>query len=87
MPDPQKKMWFAPKTFGYGAGLPISWEGWALIAGLLAWIIGLQVLSRLYLQGQERTLARAAGVLAIVPFILVARARTEGGWRWRNGRE
>ena len=23
------KPWFAPKRFGYGAGLPIAWQGWA----------------------------------------------------------
>ena len=22
--------WFAPKRYGYGAGAPISWQGWAL---------------------------------------------------------
>ncbi len=25
------KMWFSHKHFGYGAGLPISWEGWMVI--------------------------------------------------------
>ena len=28
--------WFAPKRFGYGAGLPIAWQGWALIIGRLS---------------------------------------------------
>ena len=28
--------WFAPKRFGYGAGLPIAWQGWALLAGYIA---------------------------------------------------
>ena len=22
--------WFAPKRYGFGSGLPISWQGWAL---------------------------------------------------------
>ena len=22
--------WFAPKRYGYGAGMPISWQGWAI---------------------------------------------------------
>ena len=26
--------WFAPKRYGYGAGLPIAWQGWAVIVGL-----------------------------------------------------
>jgi hypothetical protein len=28
--------WFAPKRFGYGAGPPIAWQGWALILGFCA---------------------------------------------------
>ena len=23
--------WFAPKRFGYGAGMPIAWQGWMMI--------------------------------------------------------
>jgi hypothetical protein len=29
--------WFAPKRYGYGAGLPISWQGWALTIAFLAY--------------------------------------------------
>ena len=25
--------WFAPKRYGYGSGLPISWQGWAVLLG------------------------------------------------------
>ena len=28
--------WFAPKRYGYGAGLPISWQGWAITLGFVA---------------------------------------------------
>lgn len=35
--------WFAPKRYGYGAGLPISWHGWALTIGFLALVIGLSL--------------------------------------------
>ena len=27
--------WFAPKRYGYGSGLPISWQGWAVLVGFL----------------------------------------------------
>ena len=27
--------WFQPKRFGYGAGWPIAWQGWALRGGYL----------------------------------------------------
>ncbi|WP_243403462.1 MULTISPECIES: hypothetical protein [Bacteria] len=32
--------WFAPKRFGYGAGLPIAWQGWAVLVAYLAVVIG-----------------------------------------------
>ena len=28
------KIWFGPKTIGYGWG-PVSWEGWLLVAGIV----------------------------------------------------
>ena len=31
--------WFAPKRFGYGAGWPIAWQGWALVGGYLALVL------------------------------------------------
>lgn len=32
--------WFAPKRLGYGAGLPIAWQGWLLLGGHVAVILG-----------------------------------------------
>ena len=28
--------WFAPKRYGFGAGLPIAWQGWAVTIGFIA---------------------------------------------------
>lgn len=74
------KPWFRQKSFGYGAGLPIAWQGWALLAFHVALILGLA------LALQHKTIAMAAAILvaAILPLPLYA-ARTEGGWRWRWG--
>jgi hypothetical protein len=33
--------WFAPKRFGVGPGVPISWQGWALTIGFIAIVVGL----------------------------------------------
>ena len=88
MSDSGKKMWFAPKTYGYGASLPIRWEGWALLACFVAAVTAWSILSRLYFTGSERTVIHVGGiVLLLIPFVLIVRARTEGGWRWRNGDE
>ena len=31
--------WFAPKRYGYGAGLPITWQGWAIVLGYAGLVI------------------------------------------------
>lgn len=73
--------WFAPKIFGYGAGLPIRWQGWALLLGH-----GAVILPGIFLF-QDRPAVTLAWVLltAFLPMPLYA-AKTRGGWRWRWGR-
>ena len=74
--------WFRAKRYGYGAGLPIAWQGWFLLALHIALILGLALLFR------DRPLVLAVIVVAaaLVPMPIYA-ARTEGGWRWRWGND
>ena len=72
--------WFAPKRYGYGAGLPVAWQGGLVMATFLAAIIG----AGIFLQGDR--LAQAAIVLPATALLLLVAARTtRGGWRWRWG--
>jgi len=74
--------WFAPKRYGYGAGLPISWQGWALTAAFLV-IAGL--CARMF---RDRLLITLAIMVPVTCVFLVITARTtRGGWRWRWGEE
>jgi hypothetical protein len=72
--------WFAPKRFGYGAGLPISWQGWVLTLGFVA----LAVLGSLLI---PYSWIGAASVLVMLTagFLLITARTTKGGWRWRWG--
>ena len=36
--------WFAPKRYGVGAGLPISWQGWLVSAVFMVVIISAAIL-------------------------------------------
>lgn len=84
----EHKPWFRAKTIGYGAGLPIAWQGWAVIVVFALAIVGSMLASDLFLEGWPRTAAKAAGVLvSILIFSVIVRRRTEGGWRWRTGEE
>jgi len=42
------RYWFRPKRYGYGA-TPVTWEGWALVAGFVVIVAG----SRFLLMGAE----------------------------------
>ena len=76
------RAWFAPKTIGYGAGLPIAWEGWALLIGYLVIVLALTWLA-------ERSLLVFLSLFTTLTFAfaLIVRKTTRGGWRWRSGKE
>ena len=38
--------WFAAKRYGYGSGLPIAWQGWAILLGYVALIASAALLIR-----------------------------------------
>lgn len=74
--------WFAPKRFGYGAGLPISWQGWAVLFGYILSVIAVVLL----LRGRPLQLV-AAAIPLTVAFLVISARTTKGGWRWRWGDE
>lgn len=76
--------WFAPKRLAYGAGLPIAWQGWALIGAYIAFMAGWGgAIERNNWIGWA---IWAIGVIAATAVLLVvAEKRTRGGWRYRDG--
>ena len=76
----REEYWFRPKRYGLGAGLPIHWKGWLLLA---LWIIAIVPLSLLF------ALRPAIGVpnllIVTIAFAWISWRKTQGGWRWRWG--
>jgi hypothetical protein len=72
--------WFAPKRFGIGAGLPIAWQGWAVLA---AYIL-LLYLAAHWLNPPSLAFWSAVALLTGL-FVWIAFLITKGGWRWRQG--
>lgn len=76
--------WFPPKRYGYGAGLPFAWQGWVVLGGYIAALLGLGWV----IETQRGVLQVGAILLALLltaALILITRRRTRGGWRWRWG--
>lgn len=78
------KPWFAPKTFGYGSGLPIAWQGWVMLAVHLLAIAGAIYLARTHFGHRPPLVIAVALAISLAPAPLYA-AKTQGGWHWRSG--
>jgi hypothetical protein len=74
--------WFAPKRYGYGSGLPIAWQGWALLAAYF-----IVILAASFLIARHPFAYAAILFVATALFIAIVAARTRGGWRWRSGED
>ena len=73
--------WWAPKRYGYGAGLPIAWQGWVVT---LIYCVAITLSAWLILP--RSIFAFVAIVLsATAALIIICARKTRGGWRWRWG--
>ena len=74
--------WFAPKRFGYGAGFPIAWRGWAVFFFYCV----LLYLATQYLDPPSSRFWFAVAILTAL-CVLIAYFTTRGGWRFRQGED
>jgi hypothetical protein len=75
-----KDPWFRPRRYGWGAGWPRAWQGWAVLGGFLVLFTWA---TRLYPQAPVP--AVLIGALSLGLLFLAVIRRTEGGVRWRWG--
>jgi len=74
--------WFAAKRYGYGASLPISWQGWVVMIAFLA-----VAFASAYFFALRPLILFAILVPAIVALLVITARTTRGGWRWRWGED
>lgn len=75
------KAWFAPKRYGYGSGLPIAWQGWAVSAAYSLAVVG----GAWLILPLSRAAFVAIVLTATAALLIVCAQKTRGGWRWRWG--
>ena len=78
--------WFPPKRYGYGAGLPFTWQGWVLLASYLVLVIGI-ALGVATAEPPVQWGGAAEILAATALLVVVISRRTRGGFRWRWGEE
>lgn len=73
--------WFLPTRYGYGAGRPIRWQGWAVLGVYLLAVVSAALLLL------ERTPVVFWAILFVATGALLplCASKTRGGWRWRWG--
>ena len=81
------RYWFRQKKLGYGA-TPSTWQGWVLTIASSAALFAVVLTGPAIRDNVLRALWMILGAAAIVvPSTLLAYIKTEGGWRWRSGRD
>ena len=85
--------WFKPKTHGYGASAA-NWKGWAatFVFLLLELVLAFVFLIRPMTAGGAFStrlfvIWLVLTIVATVAFVWVAKAKTDGEWKWRWGEE
>ncbi len=73
--------WFAPKRYGYGAGPPIAWQGWAATLAYVLLVVG----AAFGVLPYSVPAFVAIMVGATAAFLLIVYRKTRNGWRWRWG--
>jgi hypothetical protein len=74
--------WFRAREYGYGAGFPINWKGWALMIAFLVAIFGGQWLIIRFVPQHDWAIAVGLGVVFIGgPLVWLIWRKTEGHWR------
>jgi hypothetical protein len=74
--------WFRARKYGYGSGLPIRWQGWAVLIGYVLVAVGSCFLILRTIAGFVLVLGGATALL-----FKICASRTRGGWRWRWGED
>jgi len=75
------KPWFRVKRYGFGAGLPCSWEGWALLIGFLVIVVS----SAIVLVGRNPMLHLGVVLASTAILVVVSWRKSDGPWKWRWG--
>ena len=76
-----KQYWFPAKTYGWGWGLPATWQGWLVLAVYLAGVVAISLL----LNPAKQPGLFSGAVLALSLLLVLVCWKTGEPPRWRWG--
>jgi hypothetical protein len=79
----EKTYWFPAKRYGWGWGLPATWQGWLVLQIFVA----IQAAGPFVFPPHERTVAYSAYALAFTLLFLAVCYATGESPRWRSGND
>lgn len=79
------RYWFKQKRYGFGAS-PATWEGWAFTGAYVALLLLGSAWMAAAPEARALSYFTIAAILTIA-FVAISWRTTEGGWRWRWGRD
>jgi hypothetical protein len=81
------KYWFRQKTIGIGS-TPNTWQGWLVTIVAVGLIFAVVLEAKGIADPRAQKLVALSGVTAIaIALCVISWLKTEGGWRWRSGKE
>jgi len=79
MPEQRQEYWFRAKRYGWGWGLPITWQGWAVF---VAWFAAFIPAMRYFLPRNPRAFLLFTVVMSIVLLAICYKKGEPPRWRW-----
>ncbi|OCJ02414.1 hypothetical protein A6U86_32025 [Rhizobium sp. AC27/96] len=80
----RQSAWFRVKAYGYGAGLPCSWQGWAALTAYALVLGAVFAMGETWRDGHPASYVLAIFISTALLF-LVSWWKSDAPWRWRWG--
>ena len=83
MKEEMKEIWFPAKKYGFGWGLPICWQGWAV---LLSYVL-LTAIGSIFLTNSTENMIWLLPYILILTILFIFVCWKKGEkveWRWGN---
>jgi len=80
--QPHAKYWFPAKRYGWGWGLPMTWQGWLALAAFVGVVV-----AGMFLFPPRKALAAYLGYLTVLSVLFIGIGWLRGEpprWRWGN---